>query len=113
MNLFGAGEMARSARENAARAEQGVAALNVRLDGIITEWSRSWQGLRDDMRRMDENRTQDQKEWRDSLGKRLDSQDQQLAQFTRGQWIVTGLVVSCLLTIIGWLISHLPVFAHL
>lgn len=90
---------------DAAEAKLGVAAINVRLDNFITDNGRQWSDLRRDMQVSATKSELDQKEWRMDLGRRLDKQDGM-------QWKVAGTIIVLLLAILGFFLSHLPLFNH-
>lgn len=107
----GVRSLADQARATADRAEAAVGAINVRLDNLIRDTTNQWQSLREDMRRTDERRSEDQKEWRTALGSRLDSQDEKTDRLFRTLWSVAVAIIALLLTVIGFFLSHLPAFA--
>lgn len=97
---------------DAAEAKLGVAAINVRLDNFITDNGRQWSDLRRDMQVSATKSELDQKEWRMDLGKRLDKQDAATDAQSGLQWKLAGATILLLLAILGFFVSHLPLFSH-
>lgn len=105
------------AKVQAERAEAGVASISARLDGFIISMEQKLQSIVNDIRRAEDTRRaeqkdwkEDQKEWRSDLGKRLDKQDKNADKQEKWQWTVAAGVFAIFLSIIGFFISHLPIF---
>jgi hypothetical protein len=96
--------LAQDAKESAVRVELLAAALSVELRSHVAECSRSWAQMDANFVRAERDRQADLREWRDSLGKRLDRQD-------KVQWSALVGVVVMLLSVLAYFMEHSGAFA--
>ena len=95
-------DLALEAFNKAIEAERNISMLATTLDSHIKYCT----SFATESRRRDD-------EWRVGLGIRLDQQDRRAANQSRLLATVAGGVVMVLLTIIGFLVAHLPLFGAL
>lgn len=95
-------ELAQQALNKAIETERTLSMLATTLDSHIKYCTSA---------AMENRRRED--EWRTGLGQRLDQQDRRAASQTRIMLAIAGGVVMVLLTTIGFLVAHLPLFVAL
>jgi hypothetical protein len=106
----GAMALARQALDEAKTAASAVALLAVQMQSHMAECSKSSERVEKAL----EAFRRDSQDWRRGLGERLDEQDENTAEvkdavskLLRGG-LISGLMIA--LSIIGFLIAHLPIF---